>query len=489
MAVVHRRARTARLADSRDRRALPSLARFMETIIVMSKVLCATDLSEHGGDVLRVAAAMAKALNEPLEVLHVLEPPLVPGGEAGAALLASLREAAQVELRRHLDALTASGVSVSGWSELGRADESILTAADGGKASLLVLGTHGRSPAARAMVGSVAERIMRKAPCPVLVVPPLPSSALARWNPATRRLRLTVGLDGELSQETLLAWVRDLRLHIPCDVSVVHLYWPPRESRRLGLPVEGAGGPDRGIVACLENELRPRVGTLPGTGTLDLHVCPNWGEASAALVDRTTHDQADLLVVGTSVGGGSSTAIGALRDGRTPVVCVPVPASRAHASTARATGRHVAVFTDLADDGIAAFSEATWLLQGEGLVTVCHVRTPEKDGRDRATPDEIEARLQALSTPVCGGAKIEVRTLVHESPSAAEGIAQTIARIRPDVVILCSRMTPGSQGSALGATADVVVRHCPVPVVIVAPHAGPGAAVGPAATAARNLNM
>jgi nucleotide-binding universal stress UspA family protein len=66
-------------------------------------------------------------------------------------------------------ALKASGVACEGLVAEGRPDEVVIETAAGGKADLIVVGSHGRTGLSRLILGSISERIMGQAQCPVLV--------------------------------------------------------------------------------------------------------------------------------------------------------------------------------------------------------------------------------------------------------------------------------------------------------------------------------
>jgi nucleotide-binding universal stress UspA family protein len=86
----------------------------------------------------------------------------------------------QQALDQRVAAAAAGGLSVSAVLKTGSAPEAILDAAADERADLIVIGTHGRTGLTRLVIGSVAERVVRMAPCPVLVVKPPPAREAAR---------------------------------------------------------------------------------------------------------------------------------------------------------------------------------------------------------------------------------------------------------------------------------------------------------------------
>jgi nucleotide-binding universal stress UspA family protein len=135
-------------------------------------VLVATDLSPITGSLLSTAAQVG-CRDGMIIVLHVYTPEdyVEVRRETGMPVdqfVASLRAEMQYQLEQA--GLTAAAVHLEvaeGWS----IPQQILVAADRLNADLIVLGTHGRTGIRRALVGSVAEEVLRHARRPVLVIP------------------------------------------------------------------------------------------------------------------------------------------------------------------------------------------------------------------------------------------------------------------------------------------------------------------------------
>ena len=140
------------------------------------KILAPVDFSAHSDEALRVACAMAETFSAPLTLVNVFSPPIYPLPEgafvampaAYAEVLAAtnkrLEEAAAALKREHetiaIDTRTLEGVpfrEIVGFARKHAFD-------------LIVMGTHGRTGLKHALLGSVAEKVVRKAPCAVLTV-------------------------------------------------------------------------------------------------------------------------------------------------------------------------------------------------------------------------------------------------------------------------------------------------------------------------------
>lgn len=140
-------------------------------MIRITRVLCAVDFSEISQHAFDHAAAIARWYEARLTLLHVFAnlptldlPPL--------ALDDAERERLMTEMRRMAGAVERDGVVEFRIEEAPSVHQEILAQLDATHADLLVLGTHGRSGFQRLFLGSVTEKVIRKAICPTLVVPP-----------------------------------------------------------------------------------------------------------------------------------------------------------------------------------------------------------------------------------------------------------------------------------------------------------------------------
>jgi nucleotide-binding universal stress UspA family protein len=145
-------------------------------MIRMTKVLVPTDFSEPSRKALAYGQALASAFGASLHVLHAVEEPLTQGwtGYGVASVLPGLREEAMSEAQRRLDDAVPASVRDAQPTELvirvGDPFAEIVRFARERGADVIVMGTHGRGGMAHLLLGSVAERVVRTAPCPVLTV-------------------------------------------------------------------------------------------------------------------------------------------------------------------------------------------------------------------------------------------------------------------------------------------------------------------------------
>ena len=166
-------------------------------------ILVPVDFSPCSKAALQYATRIAERLDATIEVLHVWEPPIPLGLGPGEALLQvttdeglSIFELARDHAQKELDQLIAeipsrSSVKLSGRLEVGHIGDTIVEIASTNQCDLIVMGTHGRQGLSRVLLGSIAEKVVYRAPCAVITyrVPGngQEKQGSARAAPATRR--------------------------------------------------------------------------------------------------------------------------------------------------------------------------------------------------------------------------------------------------------------------------------------------------------------
>jgi nucleotide-binding universal stress UspA family protein len=136
-------------------------------------ILVPVDFSAHAERALDYACELASKVGATVRLVHAVATP--PSG-LQVALSEGILEGLVKEHREALDKLVAArqgSVTASfgaGTVEVGDPRDAIVATAAAVKADLIVMGTHGRRGLSRVVMGSVAEDVVRHAPCPVLVV-------------------------------------------------------------------------------------------------------------------------------------------------------------------------------------------------------------------------------------------------------------------------------------------------------------------------------
>jgi nucleotide-binding universal stress UspA family protein len=144
---------------------------------VWKKILCAIDFSPPSRVAMLQAAELAASCHAELLLLHVQE---IPAARAQLGMMPSPPEAYELRMGEAWRQLERSAAEVEAIAKVhvsvqqveGPAPEEIVRIAREKEVDLVVVGTHGRKGVKRAVLGSVAELVVRRAPCSVLVVRP-----------------------------------------------------------------------------------------------------------------------------------------------------------------------------------------------------------------------------------------------------------------------------------------------------------------------------
>ena len=142
-------------------------------MITIKRILVPTDFSDQGKTALMYAVAFADRFGAAIDLLHVLEP-VPPGALLSYVSLNDLKKGMQEEAEKHLETLHTEcnnyAFPVRKIVVEGHPFVEIIKHAKESNADMIVMGTHGRGAIAHMLLGSVAEKVVRKSPCPVLTV-------------------------------------------------------------------------------------------------------------------------------------------------------------------------------------------------------------------------------------------------------------------------------------------------------------------------------
>jgi nucleotide-binding universal stress UspA family protein len=145
-------------------------------MIDLRRILVPTDFSPCSQNALAYGAALAEKFGAELVVLHVVQdlavfiPEAVLGAPPPLPPVQQFIAAARAALDRAIAGLGLSGVAVRGEVGEGPPAEEVVRLAREQAVDLIVMGTYGHTGLAHLLLGSVAERVVRRAPCPVLTV-------------------------------------------------------------------------------------------------------------------------------------------------------------------------------------------------------------------------------------------------------------------------------------------------------------------------------
>ncbi|MBS0266157.1 MAG: universal stress protein [Planctomycetes bacterium] len=147
-------------------------------MISLKKVLLATDFSDCGQSAQDYAFEFATQFQADLHILHVIVDTTLTMAGYGAAMaltpgfLEGIEQHARQSAEKIASAAKQRGLKTTAVVKLGDPAQTIVDYAAGTGIDLIILGTHGRSGFVQLMLGSCAEKVVRKAPCPVLTVRP-----------------------------------------------------------------------------------------------------------------------------------------------------------------------------------------------------------------------------------------------------------------------------------------------------------------------------
>ena len=165
---------------------MPVHSRLMELNTMINRILVATDASAASNRALEMAAQLAEQYKADLLIIHVIRDMQIPFEIKEIPELESdtiesfatardeiMRKVAESVLRDAKQKAEKNGASkVETTIGTGDPATSILDIATRREADMIVIGTHGHSGIIHNLIGSVAERVVRKAPCPVLTIRP-----------------------------------------------------------------------------------------------------------------------------------------------------------------------------------------------------------------------------------------------------------------------------------------------------------------------------
>jgi nucleotide-binding universal stress UspA family protein len=261
----------------------------------IAHVLCPVDFSETSQHALDHAAAIAGWYEAQLTILYVFAnvptmdlPPLVLEDADRARLMTSLKEMA-----RRVPATVRTDFSIQ---EAPFVHDEVLAQIAATHADLLVLGTHGRSGFQRLFLGSVTEKVIRKAPCPTLVVPPrapdVPPDAPVQFK------RVLCAVDFSDSSLSALAYALTLAEEADARLTLLHVIEMPPELREN--PLAPDFDLDR-LHAAADAEARRRLRDLiPDAArtycTVETAVVE--GRAYRRVLQLAAEQKSDLIVMG-----------------------------------------------------------------------------------------------------------------------------------------------------------------------------------------------
>jgi Universal stress protein UspA and related nucleotide-binding proteins len=269
-------------------------------MIEIRRVLCPVDFSKFSRRALDHAVTLARWYNAKLTVFHVHDNvPLVPGAlemPSGITVGPEYRESLRRELERFAEPSRADGVPLDIVLAEGHAGTEIVKRAEADGSGLIVIGTHGRTGVERFLLGSVTERVLHRAPCPVLAVP----AHAADVPPAPTFKRILCGLDFSPCSLHALEYALSLAQEAGASLTLANVFETDasmREDWRTSLQPEAV----REALVALEAARRVRLAqAVPQDvdGSCKVDTVMPCGPAARELLRLATARNADLIVLG-----------------------------------------------------------------------------------------------------------------------------------------------------------------------------------------------
>ena len=292
--------------------------------MMIKKILCAIDRSPSSLQAFGYALALARWQSARLNLLEVIEEALPPGvnrAPTSDGVPNETRTTLERDLRRVLTARRASDVKVEISLRNGNVVQEILAQAKTTRPDLMVIGSHGRGGIQRLVLGSVAEKVLRLATCPVLTV--------RRGVRLVRRSRSpfeTILCPTDFSAAANKAVAYAKRLAQEADAKLILMTaveWPFGDEVTSGAVAELQKS-----IASNASDALTRLLPRPASNGPRAQAIVAVGKASAAIVKVARARSVDLIVMGVSGRGALDVAIlgstthHVIREGAWPVLTV-----------------------------------------------------------------------------------------------------------------------------------------------------------------------
>ncbi len=274
-------------------------------MLEIKSILCPVDFSEFSARAYCHALSMAEHYRSKLVAQHVVEMWRHPSASFAATAqlydeyCQSLRTSATERLQEFVKQHTQSEIQQELVVDQGIAADSILSFAQEQKSDLIVMGTHGLRGFDRLMLGSATDRVMRRAPCPVLAVrePTHDSIAASQERPHLHHLdRILACTDFSEDSERALNYAISATAEYDAELTLLHV-------------LEGVPGPaktEEAIAAATEqlDKLIP-----PESKTLKIKTAVRTGKPYREIIQLALEAQTDMVTMGVRGRGALDLAV------------------------------------------------------------------------------------------------------------------------------------------------------------------------------------
>jgi nucleotide-binding universal stress UspA family protein len=258
-------------------------------------ILCPIDFSGFSVRAYRHALSLAEHYRAKLVALHVVElwrhPSVAFTANAGLydEFCQAVCEGGKEQLQKFVQQNTHNEIQPELLVHQGIAADSILSLARAHKADVIVMGTHGRRGYDRLMLGSVTDRVMRMAPCPVLVVnnlPNVPESAVNQPGQAHRLTRVLFCTDFSENSKRALDYAISAAQEYNAELTLVHVLEDAPSPARKGEALAAA-------TEQLEKLMHPEM-----RKTLKIKTAVRIGKPYREIIQFALEAPADIVIMG-----------------------------------------------------------------------------------------------------------------------------------------------------------------------------------------------
>jgi nucleotide-binding universal stress UspA family protein len=308
----------------------------------IKRILYATDLSPISEPAWQEAREFGRLFDAEILLVHVVPLVMLPlegyfPPQMYDELVQGARREAEAGFDRLLASVVGSGLKTRIRLEDGAPAERILAVANEEQADVVIVGTHGRAGLQRAILGSVADRLVRQAPCPVLTVEPtLGDKAGGKIR------RICYATDFSPTARAAWPWVVSIASAADAEIDLLHVTFPPVPDRHLSAETLGR------IAQTLHEQGRLEVqGFLERSPFPDdrINVRLSHGDPGEQIVHQAQARSADLIVMGTHGRSGvvrwmlGSVAHHVIQAATCPVLTVAPPSVSGHDAESHGVGR------------------------------------------------------------------------------------------------------------------------------------------------------
>jgi len=446
------------------------------------RIICGTDLSRNSYPAVSTADALATRFDQHLNVVHVMHQSIA---DSMAKAVGDMHQQdCHAGLEEIAETLNSRGNRSQTHLLHGHADEELIKLSTEDDVSMIVVGSLGHRDKSRWHIGSFAERIAETGHKPTLVV--RDEVPFKHWT-EDRPLKIVVAWEFNDLSDNALRWIAEWRQHGPCEITLLHVDWPPEEARRLGVRNDYFSTHNDPIVQnVLERDARERASKILGSPPDHIVVEGSYGRPVYHFTHVIKGLRPDLVVCGTHQRHGlsrlahSSFSRGLLHNCHASILMVPHAKSASHSIPEI---RKILVTTDFSELGNRAIPSAYAQVRNGGEVFLMHVIEPFQvpspmlpkytsgDSTEESDDErrEAAAKLSQLVPSEAQERGIKTDCRIVEGHDLAATICQCADRFGVDQICMASHGRSGLSNLVLGSISTAVIARAHRPVTIVPP--------------------